>query len=925
MSHCFRTRLASAFAVLSLAPACGWDDLSVYAEVDSEPLETDVGPRGEVSKEHDAALDCTHLDEPCRLGAWDESANYCRSVSKSDGTACDDENACTLTDACLAGVCTGSDPLPCTSEYPCNQPGACDPATGTCTSVPLEDGAECDDGDPCTDSEECIAGACVGQPLACDDQVACTADSCDPQGGGCVHDATGCECSTDEQCDDSNPCNGTETCDATSGTCVVGAAVSCEMLDDACNVGVCLAASGECVKEPRADGLACDDDDPCTVFDGCAMGVCEGEPTNCDDGVACTADSCDVTTGVCIHDTAGCECTDDAHCDDGNPCNGVESCATDEGHCAPGAAVQCEHLDDDCNLGFCDSATGGCVQTPREDGWGCDDGNACTQSDTCVDGICMGAEPKPCPAVSQCHGTGTCDPSDGQCSAPKLADGVPCDDDDPCTTSDQCQAGACVGGAPPIDSTGDWTIGMGGSGDDTIRGLALDPNGNIFAIGDYSSATMTMGVFGSGNNAMLTKLASQAAAGFVLQYSLTGHVVSARRVAGSATSLSLYGIDLLPDGSRAIVGTADGATTLGSGSSSSSIGDGTSVMFASRLSIADALIWAGTGQGALPLTVSASPTSVYWSGINAAGSDSVFDVGDGTTSSLPVGSSGFVASTNSVGGLLAWTAPIQTSGFGALLTDTAVLPDGGLVVAGNFCKTSVFGTGLAAVSLSPTGQCDGLAARYAGDGTLVWVRSIGGPTDAFATSVAVLGGDAIAVGGMVTGAARVAAPEGQLAVLPDGVSDDADAIVVAFDLDGNVLWSDRGVGTGPSWLYDLASRGGRVSAVGSVSGVADFGSGSAKGLVTEPDSSGEPSLFALQYTDSGQLLWAAKVSGPGEVSVAVTESPRVATHEGGAVTMSGNFRKTTTLGSTTKNSFAPKGGSDMFLLHVNSADGLQCQ
>ena len=35
----------------------------------------------------------------------------CSGVAKPDGAACDDSNACTLTDTCLGGVCTGNDPI----------------------------------------------------------------------------------------------------------------------------------------------------------------------------------------------------------------------------------------------------------------------------------------------------------------------------------------------------------------------------------------------------------------------------------------------------------------------------------------------------------------------------------------------------------------------------------------------------------------------------------------------------------------------------------------------------------------------------------------------------------------------------------------------------------------------------------------------
>jgi hypothetical protein len=45
--------------------------------------------------------------------------------------------------------------------------------------------AECEDGDLCTVFDQCVAGACVGQPVDCADLMICTAEACDPSTGQC--------------------------------------------------------------------------------------------------------------------------------------------------------------------------------------------------------------------------------------------------------------------------------------------------------------------------------------------------------------------------------------------------------------------------------------------------------------------------------------------------------------------------------------------------------------------------------------------------------------------------------------------------------------------------------------------------------------------------------------------------------------------
>jgi hypothetical protein len=79
----------------------------------------------------------------------------------------------------------------------------------------------------------------------------------------------------------------------------------------------------------------------------------------------------------------------------------------------------------------------------KPDGAACNDGNACTMTDTCRAGVCTGANPVVCAAADQCHGAGVCNPTTGMCSAPNAPDGTACDDGDDCTLGDACRAGVC--------------------------------------------------------------------------------------------------------------------------------------------------------------------------------------------------------------------------------------------------------------------------------------------------------------------------------------------------------------------------------------------------------------------------------------------------------------------------------------------------
>lgn len=304
----------------------------------------------------------------------------------------------------------------------------------------------CDDQDSCTTNDRCnAAGVCAGVALDCDDDLACTTDSC--TGGTCAHVALNGFCITEgatpaciatgnadpgngcrvcslgtgggaafttlangATCSDSNACTTQDTCQA--GACTGGPALVCTT-DGPCNAAGCDPAHGCTLTATTAP---CEDGDPCTTGDVCAAGHCQtgSGQLSCDDQDPCTDDSCE----------AGVGCGYEAHCDDGNPCTNdscdaagacgnvlftgpcddADPCTTGEtcdaaGVCGSGADVDCDDTNA-CTTDACISHLGGCLHLFKapvcnEAGcvpFGCDDGIACTSGDQCVAGVCFGGK-----------------------------------------------------------------------------------------------------------------------------------------------------------------------------------------------------------------------------------------------------------------------------------------------------------------------------------------------------------------------------------------------------------------------------------------------------------------------------------------------------------------------------------------------------
>jgi len=166
----------------------------------------------------------------------------------ADGTVCDAGDACTTLSRCQGGVCRAESVALCASGGQCQAAG-CSPVSGICVRRALRDFSSCDDGDACTVSDLCQRGICTGSgaEFACDDHDACTLDLC--------HDGA-CDFSQPTVCaDDGDPCT-EEACDPLVG-CTSRAIPACCHDDTECDDGNpctedACGANHRCVNEPAA-------------------------------------------------------------------------------------------------------------------------------------------------------------------------------------------------------------------------------------------------------------------------------------------------------------------------------------------------------------------------------------------------------------------------------------------------------------------------------------------------------------------------------------------------------------------------------------------------------------------------------------------------------------------------------------------------
>jgi hypothetical protein len=159
--------------------------------------------------------------------------------------------------------------------------------------------------------------------------------------------------------------------------------------------------------------------------------------------------ACDVsglTESVTSNELSAAKQVNGASCNDGNACTQTDTCQSNA--CVGESPVVCAASDQCHEAGTCDTGTGACSNPDRADGSPCSDGDGCTVSDSCQAGACASGSPVVCTASDQCHDAGVCDSGSGLCGNPAKSDGSACTDGNTCTDGDTCQTGTCVAGTP---------------------------------------------------------------------------------------------------------------------------------------------------------------------------------------------------------------------------------------------------------------------------------------------------------------------------------------------------------------------------------------------------------------------------------------------------------------------------------------------
>ncbi len=392
-------------------------------------------------------LGCISVNPPscddgitCTNDFCDLASDSCSHVSDDskcqNGLFCDGVESCDPVNGAPMTGCVSGTPIVCSDGIACTQ-DACSEAVKGCLFAGND--AFCDNGVFCDGAEICMAGqgCSPGIPLTCDDNRACTADSCSEAQKSCLH------VPNNAVCDNGQACDGQEVCSVNGPQptgCMTGAPFPCPNDGIACTVEVCnegtdtcehLAnnqlcslglecnvAQGGCVPPPSCFTNAdCVDQNLCDGMEACVNGQCVGGmPIDCDDGFGCTVDACDPATGQCSNTAQN------AFCSDPFSCNGIESCdpanSPDMSGCVQGQSVNC---DDGigCTADGCQEPFGTCAHVPQN--FLCSDAQLCNGVESCDPANspnatgCVQGPPTVCADDGIACTTAACDPMLNAC------------------------------------------------------------------------------------------------------------------------------------------------------------------------------------------------------------------------------------------------------------------------------------------------------------------------------------------------------------------------------------------------------------------------------------------------------------------------------------------------------------------------------
>lgn len=388
-----------------------------------------------------------------------------------------------------------------------------------------------------------------------------------------------------------------------------------------------------------------------------------------------------------------------------------------------------------------------------------------------------------------------------------------------------------------------WAAGAGSTGSEMVMGTAYDASGYLYAVGWYSSASITFGA------TTLTNPGNFTADIFVVKYDPSGNVIWAKSYGGLDGDLG-NGITVDAGGNVYITGWYTSANLAMDSHTVTNTSAGNSEIFVAKINSTGTTQWlksigGSTNERGYGITCDASGNIFVTGGF---GSPSI-NFGTGSLTNSGTSTQDFFIAKYDAAGTSLWA---KSAGGSASEMGYSAACDslGNVYVTGVFSSASVnFGSG--ALSNSAAGTQDVFVVMYNGSGTAAWAARAGGSQDDYGNSIAVKG-----TGVYVTGGFNSTSLLFGSTTLTNAMAGTSDIFVAKYDLSGTSAWARKSGGADSE-----AGNGIAADAAGNVYITGYFISSSISfGTITINDFSvGYRDLYIASYNSAGTALWATAV------------------------------------------------------------------
>ena len=759
-----------------------------------------------------SAANCGACGTACKAGEvcnQGKCAFFCPTGQTKCGTTCINTNidpancgacttACKAGEACVSGSCKLSCPP---KQQNCS---------GTCADVSADVNNCGGCGSKCSGGKLCISGSCGCPTGTLDCSGTCANTQADRNNCG----ACGTKCKVGEVCNSgkcevscpapqtacSGLCTNTKTDNNNCGACgtkCTGGKV-CVNGGCACPTGR-VDCTGVCVDSQNDVNNCGKCGTKCSSSQTCSSGICTNK--SCPSGqISCSGVCRDPKIDNNNCGACGTQCTNGKSCN-----NGTCACQTGQTDCS-GACVNtkfdvnnCGQCGKKCGSGqvcvngqcsvFCQpsqtNCSGTCTDTQKDNNNCGACGTKCKTGETCTQGACCGA------GLSNCSGAcydlqkdakhcGTCGNA--------------------CPPGAECKKGNCI--------ITNWAVAGKASGLDYGYAVAVDPMGEIFVAGSFSTS-LTFGsipLSSKGSNDI-----------FVAKFDQTGQPLWAVNAGGTSSDYA-YGIAADAQGNAVLTGYFGSSSIVFGGTTLTNSGN---ELFIAKINGAGTWMWAKKAGGT---------ASEYGYGIAVDSKDNVYVVGQSWSSTMTFGTTTltnagtpdvFVTKLDTTGKFL-WT-----QNFDGNDTDigngVAVDPGGNVYITGGYQGTLKNG------SLSVTGSTSdyrAFVAKLDGNGKTLWLKDAG-HTGSYGTQARAIATDKSG-NAYLTGTFEREAAFGSFKLSNSySTTSYTDIFVAKISGTGNWMWAKRAGDPETSYDYGYGIKVdgfGNVYVTGYFEDDADFGS-----------------------------------------------------------------------------------------------------